>query len=98
MHPAVLDAAFQLMAVAMAEDGNLGDLSMMVPYSMKRYRVSGRVRLEEVKVHVQVLEKSAKGASAAITLYSSDGQPLMSIGELGVRRWTEGTRHSSKSR
>jgi acyl transferase domain-containing protein len=98
MHPAVLDGALQLLAVALEGKGSMDVSEALVPYTMKDVCVFGRTGLEEVKVHVAILEKTSKGASAKVTLHSKDGKVLARIGEVGVRRWTSGSKSSFQSR
>lgn len=61
---------------------------MMVPYSFKRCCFLGKTDLNEVKAHVRIAERSGKGASATLILYSTGCEVIASLQEVVVRVWS----------
>jgi amino acid adenylation domain-containing protein len=83
IHPALLDACFQ---VALVADGDLGDDDRLyVPVEIERVRLYARPG-RRLCSHARLLEKSAKWSVADIDIYDESGIPLLQVRGLRSQR------------
>lgn len=98
VQPAAIDDALQLLVVTLAEGCIIQNSDGILPFSGQRYSGDQKTGLDELKVDVRLVDRSSEGALGAAMLYSMEGVLLVSIGEVVVRRWSDGKWYSFKSR
>ncbi|HTU59579.1 MAG TPA: polyketide synthase dehydratase domain-containing protein, partial [Polyangiales bacterium] len=88
LHPALLDACFQVIGAALERVDGVGDPTGYLPAGVSNYRVL-RSGVEEVWCHVTVARPSAAGSlTCDLVLLTADGNPVAEVTGLELRRLT----------